>query len=160
MTRKEELLAEERLLFEDLCGRIQYGVMLFFEDWNYDFDDSMGMVEKLFGINEKWLYTVDSSGKVDKHSIQEPLRITRFKPYLRRISDMTAEEYEDFCKAVATDNNNHHGCVVDGKPKIFTLGIRTMAWLNAHHFDYRGLIERKLALDVKETSNPYKEKEQ
>ena len=30
-------------------------------------------------------------------------------------------------------------------------------WLNSHHFDYRGLIERGLAIEVTEENNPYKE---
>jgi hypothetical protein len=28
-------------------------------------------------------------------------------------------------------------------------------WLNAHHFDYRGLIEKGLAIEVTEENNPY-----
>jgi hypothetical protein len=30
-------------------------------------------------------------------------------------------------------------------------------WLNKHHFDYRGLIEKGLAIEVTEENNPYKE---
>jgi hypothetical protein len=30
-------------------------------------------------------------------------------------------------------------------------------WLNAHHFDYRNLIEKGLAIAVTEENNPYKE---
>jgi hypothetical protein len=30
-------------------------------------------------------------------------------------------------------------------------------WLNSHHFDYRGLIERGLAIAVTKDNNPYKE---
>ena len=30
-------------------------------------------------------------------------------------------------------------------------------WLNAHHFDYRGLIPMGLAIEVIEENNPYKE---
>lgn len=148
-------IEEKKLLVRDLIGRIPYGVMVR--------HNNSGVV----GV----LHDISVYPKYDGNDIcdylcsimffgDESISVEYFKPILRPVSDMTKEEYEDFYKAVATDNNNHHGCVVDGKPKIFTIGIRTMAWLNAHHFDYRGLIERKLALDVKETSNPYKEKEQ
>ena len=34
----------------------------------------------------------------------------------------------------------------------------TYDWLNAHHFDYRGLIEKGLAIEVEENNNPYKDK--
>ena len=30
-------------------------------------------------------------------------------------------------------------------------------WLNNHHFDYRGLIKKGLAIEVTEENNPYKE---
>ena len=30
-------------------------------------------------------------------------------------------------------------------------------WLNAHHFDYRGLIPKGLAIEVTEDNNLYKE---
>ena len=36
--------------------------------------------------------------------------------------------------------------------------IESIDWLNAHHFDYRNLIERGLAIEVTEENNPYKEK--
>jgi hypothetical protein len=29
-------------------------------------------------------------------------------------------------------------------------------WLNAHHFDYRGLIPKSLAIEVTKENNPYK----
>ena len=29
-------------------------------------------------------------------------------------------------------------------------------WLNAHHFDYRGLIPKGLAISVNKNNNPYK----
>lgn len=34
---------------------------------------------------------------------------------------------------------------------------RLVDWLNAHHFDYRGLIRKGLAIEVTEDNNPYKE---
>ena len=34
--------------------------------------------------------------------------------------------------------------------------IDSIDWLNSHHFDYRGLIEKGLAIEVTE-NNPYKE---
>ena len=48
------------------------------------------------------------------------------KPYLRPMSSMTEEEREKF--------NN------------VLLGYPSVDWLNANHFDYRGLIEKGLAL--------------
>lgn len=62
------------------------------------------------------------------------------KPYLRPMSSMTDEErkeYEATCDWYET--------------------LETYDWLNAHHFDYRGLIEKGLAIEVTENNNPYKQ---
>jgi hypothetical protein len=39
----------------------------------------------------------------------------------------------------------------------FTTSDKVVDWLNKNHFDYRGLIERGLAIEVTEENNPYKE---
>ena len=59
--------------------------------------------------------------------------------YLRPMSSMTEEEKEDFRKFQLDYSNI------------------TFDWLNAHHFDYRNLLERGLAIEVTEENNPYKE---
>jgi len=65
------------------------------------------------------------------------------KPYLRPMSSMTEEEekeYFDKWGVLGTDDFDNYK-IVD--------------WLNAHHFDYRGLIEKGLAIEVTEKNNPY-----
>ena len=71
----------------------------------------------------------------------EPYVIDDFKPYLRPMSSMTEEEKEEF-------ENLLEG-IVDGierwdKPDL----CEEYDWLNAHHFDYRRLIEKNLALEA------------
>jgi hypothetical protein len=34
--------------------------------------------------------------------------------------------------------------------------VNYVNWLNSHHFDYRGLIEKGFAIEVTEVNNPYK----
>ena len=66
------------------------------------------------------------------------------KPYLRPMSSMTEEEklmYEGLM--IGTDNVSYMLDVID--------------WLNAHHFDYRHLIEKGLALEA--SSEMYKKGE-
>ena len=55
------------------------------------------------------------------------------KPYLRSMSSMTDEEKEVF---------------EDIKYKAVSTHYSEIDWLNAHHFDYRGLIEKGLALEA------------
>ena len=60
------------------------------------------------------------------------------KPYLRPMNSMTEEE-EIYYNTVYT-----------------TLKFYEKEdWLNAHYFDYRGLIERGLAIPVTKENNPY-----
>lgn len=61
--------------------------------------------------------------------------ISKIKPYLLPMSSMTEEEksmYEGLM--IGTDNISYMLDVID--------------WLNANHFDYRGLIDKSLALDA------------
>lgn len=67
--------------------------------------------------------------------------IENIKPYLRPMSNMTEEEKEEF-------ENLLEG-IVDGierwdKPDL----CEEYDWLNSHYFDYRGLIEKGLALEA------------
>ena len=66
------------------------------------------------------------------------------KPYLRSLSSMTEEEKKEFqaCHCV-------YALHPDFQPMMCNLAneLNMFDWLNAHHFDYRGLIEKGLALD-------------
>jgi hypothetical protein len=62
------------------------------------------------------------------HQIEEEDGWEFIKPYLRPMDDMTEEESEEFSNMEIVGYSNYD-------------------WLNAHHFDYRGLIEKGLAID-------------
>ena len=64
------------------------------------------------------------------------------KPYLRPMSSMTEEEKKELESMLFTIPNLEHCIVID--------------WLNQKMFDYRGLIEKGLAIEVTEENNPYK----
>jgi hypothetical protein len=59
-------------------------------------------------------------------------KIVDIKPYLRPMSSMTEEERQEY-EATCSD---------------WYETLETYDWLNAHHFDYRGLIEKGLALEA------------
>jgi hypothetical protein len=126
---------DKKLVFADLCARLPYGVRVkgTFPRMDWDTDKVKNDVyDKILDANDlEWLTYCGSA-----------------KPYLRHMSSMTESEYNEFQKAVKTDNGIHFGCGVQGKPKIFTLGVRALDWLNTHHFDYRGLIEMGLAIEA------------
>ena len=55
-----------------------------------------------------------------------------WRPYLFPISSMTAEQKEDMIKS---------SCGIGSDKNVFD-------WYNKNHFDYRGLIEKGLAIDA------------
>ena len=82
------------------------------------------------------------NGKVtyqtDGNTAAELLVEEGWKPYLRLMSSMTEEE-EIFYNIKYPYIKNYE----------------QVDWFNAHHFDYRGLIEKGLAIEVTEENNPY-----
>ena len=56
------------------------------------------------------------------------------KPYLRSMSSMTMEEQREYISVGRSMSPDNPSILVD--------------WLNAHHFDYHGLIEKGLALEA------------
>lgn len=57
-----------------------------------------------------------------------------FKPYLRSMSSMTDEEEKEYERCFQSDDTTAATLLVD--------------FYNKHHFDYRGLIEKGLALEA------------
>ena len=79
----------------------------------------------LLSPNEKITYQTDGN------TAAELLVEEGWKPYLRPMSSMTEEEREKY------ESYIEKGYFID-----------CFDWLNAHHFDYRGLIEKGLALEA------------
>ena len=77
------------------------------------------------------LLIMDSFGsyQVNGYDAWFDLNSVIFKPYLRPMSSMTEEELAEYNRLELSD-------------------FRRIDWLNAHHFDYRGLIEKGLALEM------------
>lgn len=68
------------------------------------------------------------------------------KPYLFPLSSMTEEQKEEYRKACELDTEILSKHPMGGSP--FLALYNSQDWLNAHHFDYRGLIDKGLALDA------------
>ena len=117
MTRENK-----ELLLVDLCGRLPYGVIL-------SCCDTVG--EKLTSIDEKGLVNHDYD-------------IDEVKPYLFPMSSMTEEYKEELVHKRLGYYQVFEGI---GRRFFFERGCEVYEWLNEHHFDYRGLIEKGLAID-------------
>lgn len=85
-------------------------------------------------------------------------------PILRPMSSMTKEEKEELKTLFdAKDVTNDSICYLEGGTLeeylshiSYSFCSKIIDWLNKHHFDFRGLISKRLAIEVTEENNPYK----
>jgi hypothetical protein len=119
---------EKNLLIKDLCVRLSYGVII---KTILDNGKLIG-----FDIEREELHLRQLNNKEYRYYTvlnDDP------KPYLRPMSSMTKKEYNEYEKTLLF--NNDFG---DSQT------IESFDWLNKNHFDYRGLIEKDLALEAPE----------
>ena len=77
---------------------------------------------------------------------------TEVKPYLRPLSSMTKEEYEELRKI-----DRYYGIAPLSEINDWEPGYKSIDWLLRHHFDYRNLIEKGLAIEATEGMYDIKE---
>ena len=134
---------ENQLLLIDLCARLPYHPIVYV-------DENLPRL-KLGVATRVWEYIA-----VDKPC----------KPYLRPMSSMTEEEAVEidsmgFAYWTTMINNDLRSrgpmSLLDAIITHHKM-VKLIDWLNAHHFDYRGLIEKGLALEAPEGMYNIKEK--
>ena len=118
---------DKELLLKDLCARLPYdvkGVVTFHKNMTETREEVRIIDGKLYDrfakFQDSWYDNVT------------------IKPYLFPLSSMTGEQYVEF---VNLGNATSDDCF-DG------VNFNQLDWLIAHHFDYRGLIEKGLAIDA------------
>lgn len=121
----------KELLLKDLCARLPYGIKFLRESWNYEQDQELSVIEVLEDI--------DKDGYINNTKVYN---VEDIKPYLFSLSSMTDEQYDQL--------------YIDSRVKEDSIDIidalandmDAIDWLNKNHFDYRGLIEKGLAIDA------------
>ena len=135
------------LLLKDLCGRLPYGVKIRLGD--YDYQVCGYNSEKEIPVKIWYYYDSDLTLKsyIDVY-------VTDYRPYLRPMSSMTEEEIHEFQEILGPDIEVGYGFVDILDSSIHTFSFLELQalfdWLNAHHFDYRGLIPKGLAIEATE----------
>ena len=140
---KEE---ERKLVLKDLCSRLIYGVKI--RTWTGEIITS--------DLNT-FPYSINEMNEEDMWS-----QFDEIKPYLRPMSSMTEEEKEELKELIDSEDVDEKGVyfleggTLEDYLSEFSYKLCNIVndWLNEHHFDYRGLIERGLAL--KATEEMYK----
>ena len=152
---------DKDLLLKDLCARLPYEVLC---------EDMEGKTRPLFGITPTQHFIVTLDNATDGTNGLKFCTIDCVKPYLRQMSSMTEEENGELWFLLTEGRTNiklnSNGQLTTREnielgfnyPFVCPEGsMLYVDWLNAHHFDYRGLIPKGLAIEVTEENNPYKE---
>ena len=131
---------EKHLLLKDLCARLPYGIKIQLKNtYRYHCDKMCNIGD--FTIDE--IKSIDKKGEHIKIYHNDPLdyawyiddiEIEDIKPYLRPMSSMTEEEEKEFEETL----------------QYTQYTLESYDWLNSHYFDYRGLIEKGLAIEAPE----------
>lgn len=130
---------EKELLLKDLNARLPYGI-----EASVRGSDEECISLEVLGIKGDFVWVRNKMFLVDHFETIEAI-----KPYLRPMSSMTEEEEKEYnkTKAKIAVQWDDYGTPIGYE---YTYTIKTFDWLNSHHFDYRGLIERGLALEAPE----------
>lgn len=118
---------ERDLLLKDICARLPYGVMI-------DYESHIYILNEIDPACKDIDYITVRIQDVERLMCAKSIIMEYIKPYLRPMSSMTEDERKYLQKLPF--------------PYDF------VDWLNAHHFDYRNLIEKGLALEA--TTEMYK----
>lgn len=135
---------DKELLIKDLSARLQYNIQIL-ADIDKTFEGGVISTLKVINLKKDW---------VELQGVLTPFKFDEIKPYLRPMSSMTVEECIELGKLDATFENI--GEILPNIPYyIEVTRPEQLDFLNAHHFDYRGLIEKDLAIEVTKENNPY-----
>lgn len=131
MTMTQE---DKELLLKDLSTRLPYGVICNTSKGN---GHLCSINQTIFGI----VYGINIKA-TERDYFNDREEIT--KPYLRPMSSMTDEEIIELNNIPSTKN---YTIIKDDLPWDIA-NYKQIDWLNAHHFDYRGLIDKGLAIEA------------
>ena len=125
---------DKELLLKDLCARLPYGVKI-----QVPYEDGSGYFDEIvWEVNNDGPFHVNGWG----------IEYEYVKPYLFPLSSMTEEQKREY-NMLLTDIPTYEYEGGDIVTVIETYdNWMSIDYLNANHFDYRGLIEKGLAIDA------------
>ena len=137
---------EKDIIYRDACGRILYKPYA-----AYEFEGELIQVQITGMEGEEptrsfYGYSFDTWGHIPHDNV---------KLYLRPMSSMTKEEEDELDKKDKESSRIFFDDLFERKKKEgkenlkgFVPDYPTLDWLNQHHFDYRDLIKKGLALEA------------
>ena len=135
---------DKELLLKDLCARLLYGVKC-----NAFLKEIDGSLKSIFGTFKGYNgWATVGNNLVDIETV---------RPYLRSMSSMAEEQKKEILKryklhtyyGLCIEITNHsEGYWDDDNSCNLQDYLWLVDWFNKNHFDYRGLIEKGLAIDA------------
>ena len=143
----------KELLLRDLSARLTYGVIV-----DYKEDENVFHHWKIVTLHSPGygksgtLINSDSDGWIEYNeyegcgmsSYSRQLHLGETLPFLRSMSSMTEEERNEYLSIKMQETESVTLSEVCRPETISEI----MDWLNKHYFDYRGLIEKGLAVEA------------
>ena len=138
---------EKDLLLRDLYARLPYGVKFK--------ADNEECIREIHYIKDEDVYIREYQNL--------SYWVDTIKPYLRPMSSMTEEEKEELKQEHFKDERLFAECLTKMKNGDSSMRGKVIPhfasdWCNKNHFDYRGLIEKGLALEAPKGMYKLKEK--
>ena len=149
---------EKELLLKDLCTKLPYGVLVSVHD---TFKYSTVPYETVYLKASDISLLIDSISLNERYSnkdkrfnriIKERKDYLEYKPCLFPMSSITEEQKNTFSGKVSILNAFIDGSICLSEDEELTSEdiIELFDFLNKNHFDYRGFIEKGLAIDATE----------
>ena len=125
MTQEDKIL-----LIRDLCGRLPYGVKAYIKNWSNlsrKYYEGVYIVESI----DPSLNSILANSERSSVDVIVGYDDYEIKPYLFPLSNITKKRLEELSEYIDIKN-----------------AYVAVELLNSHHIDYRGLIEKGLAIDA------------
>ena len=132
---------DKEILIRDLCGRLSYGVKAYIKNWSNlsrKYYEGVYIVESI----DPSLNSILANSERSSVDVIVGYDDYEIKPYLFPLSSMTEEQYDELYIDSRVKNDSID--VLDALAN----DMDAIDWLNKNHFDYRGLIEKGLAIDA------------
>ena len=126
---------DKELLLKDLCARLDTNLVCSIyriDDYGVGYRDEILSGYCKGDIWDEFYFGDDCGIGIDN--------VSKIKPYLFPLSSMTEEQKAELMELMYKVDTPFGA--------IFSENIDYFDWLNKNHFDYRGLIEKGLALDA------------
>jgi len=134
---------DKEIVFKDICARLPYGVYILVHDtFKYSTVPFQNAYLKAYDASElidsiSLNLRYSSKDKMFNRIIKERKDYLEIKPCLFPLSSMTEKQKNEYQYITERWMNDPSYSISD-----------SIDWLNENHFDYRGLIEKGLAIDA------------